>query len=207
MFVSLIGQFVESLQFLIIFISLVFLWFRRCESPHMQRSVLIITVASIILAHVLVHALDQLWFHALPARSMLGSNILSQGWEAFYLQWYSTPSSIAVWFAFAIGMFRLSRITGLLLCTLALFEAWLHILLGIAYPSDILYAVMIGGASAWVLHSLERHLWRTTEGIQQICYHMPEVIYPMMLLIMIDMNNDLQFMTNSYYFMFGWPTH
>jgi len=206
MFVSLVGQFVEYLQFLIIFIALTFLWFRQWEAPHIQRSVLIITVASIILAHVLVHALDQLWFHALPARSMLDSNILNQGWEAFYLQWYSTPSSIAVWFAFAVGMFRLSRITGLLLCALALSEAWLHLSLGIAYASDILYAIMIGITSAWLLHTLERHLWRTTEGIQQICHHMPELVYPIMLLIMIDMNNDLQFMTNSYYFMFGWPT-
>lgn len=205
MFVSLISQFTEHVQFLIVFISLVFLWFKQREDCHIHRSTLIITVSSMILAHIMVHAFDRLWFHALPPRFFIENNAINQGWEAFYLQWYRTPSSIATWVAFAIGMFHLSRVLGLLLFCLALAEGWLHLVAGLVYPSDILYATVIGVLCGSLLHGLSHHLRRATEGVQQMCQHIPQIMYPLILLMMIDMDNDLRFITATYYFMFGQP--
>jgi|UPI00035FC430 membrane-associated phospholipid phosphatase len=209
MLISLINQFTEYVQFIIVFSTLVYLWFdhKSETNNHPYRGRVLLTVGSIVLAHTMVHVFGSLWIHATPPRFFIEQQPLTtQGWEAFYLQWYNTPSSVATWLAFAIGIMTVSRFTGLLLLCFSVLLAWSYIVSGLAYPSDILYAMMIGSLCALALHGLYKHFTRVIEGIEQLCFHIPHIIYPMMLLLMIDLDNDLRFMTAVFHFMFGYTS-
>jgi len=206
MLISLINQFTDYVQFIVVFTTMVYLWFdydtRSACYPYRGRALL--TLGSILVAHIMVHVFGGLWIHATPPRFYIEHQLMTPGWEAFYLQWYNTPSSVATWMAFAIGIVTVSRLTGLLLLCFSVLLAWSYLTSELAYPSDILYAITIGSLSAGVLHGFYKHFTRVIDGVQQLCFYIPHVMYPMGLLLMIDVDNDLQFMTAVFHFMFGY---
>ncbi len=198
-----INQWIEHTQYVMFALVATWLWFHQENGRWMLRQQAIVVMMAVLFSHVLVHIQSDWWFHGSPPAFFHPTETIHQGWEAFYLQWFIAPSSMATWMAFSVAVLAISRMAGLLLCLLSLFIAWLHLMANLAWPSDVLLALFVGAVTGWALVLLSRHMQRFTYGIEQLSIHIPQVIYPLMLLLMIDMSNDLQFLTFSFHFMFG----
>ncbi len=198
---AVIGLWLESLQHVGFAMVVVWLWFAHPERNYPEREWSLMLLFALFLSHVSVRMFDALWFHATP--STPSEHAMHRGWEALYLHWAVAPTSVAAWVAFSTIVLCRDWAVGLSMYVLTLAVGWLQLASGMLWPSDVLFASWIGLGCALVVYGLAPSMRRFFDGIQQLAFHVPHVIYPCALLLVIDMGNHLQFLTFVMRFMFG----
>jgi len=72
---------------------------------------------------------------------------------------------------------------------------------------EMFYAHLLGLGVGVALLWLQPRIIRLTYGIEQLFIHHASVLYPMALLVLFDINQNLIFFTSCFHFMFGYGGH
>jgi len=162
------------------------LWFTR--SPHETRNQerLIATIFLAMVAVAVGRGLQiSLPFRLRPIHDPVTNANIPYGMSQKMLEdWSSLPSDHAVlYFALAVGLFRVSRLIGVItLLHAALWVCLPRIYLGLHYPGDLVMGALLGISISWFLMRPACGLVRGLR-LGDIHYRWPQYFYPALFLL------------------------
>lgn len=153
-FDSLIIFFADYLQFFLVAIFLLLLFFGKLQIKGQLR-ILLVTTISIIVARLGVTELIRLFYQRpRPFQEYQVHQLVSEN-EWSFPSWHS-----AFFFAMATAIFLYNKKWGIGFFIATIFMTVSRIIAGVHYPSDIIGGMIVGIASAYIIFRLSKTAWQ-----------------------------------------------
>lgn len=169
--------------------ALLYFWHCRENQPR-TREIIIATMLAMVLAILISRVLAvALPFRVRPMFAMADYHAPSTQLLFNFENWSSFPSDhAAMWFALSYGIWRLSRIAGIVAAVYsALWICLVRLYFGIHYPSDLMAGALIGIGSGWIV--VRMRLSRVTKPILTMEQRYPHLFYPVFFLWNFEIAN------------------
>lgn len=204
----LFATLVDNVPWLLAVLAMVAVWFTgqgRAEeiSPesYANRERMLLIVVSVVLALLCVELIQAVSFRPRPFLSLpLQIPVNEDVWAAIVQNLRrssSFPSDTAtVWFAFAAGILQFKRRWGLLALLLVLSFTLMRISIAYVYPTDVIAGAALGCMASLVVMRLRGAFAWLTHSILQGFRLLPALMYPLGLLVLFDISQNLNWFSS-----------
>ena len=98
---------------------------------------------------------------------------------------------MASWAALSVGVYHFSRRVGIVAVWLGIITGIAQIAVGIHYPTDVISGFFLGGSISIVIFHFRDHLVWYTHPVMLFFELAPALLYPVALLLMVDITQQL----------------
>lgn len=177
------------------------IWFERTKFETQRRGTLILMLLAIVFSVILARGFaDFLPFRQRPMfTSDIGYRPPLFARDTNYEDWSSFPSDhAAVVFSMTTGFWLLSRWLGLLWASFSIMAMSARVYLGVHYPTDVIFAALIGISVTIALNSQAMHA-RVASPILSLEKRAPSILYGLLFFFVVTAGSMFGFIRGMFH--------